>query len=395
MDAPSPTTLFASAGVPRRLLAALVASAVCLLYAAPSSQGDLQGSLSSRQAAAGQLRASIAAETQRIQATTGGVQRAEARLAALQARAGAREAELAAVQRNLVAARNRLTRLENRLHTAATALKANLVASYEGATPDVVSVVLDAHGFADLLDRIDFLRRVSIHDADIFAGARTARTAVLGQAVRLEGLQARDQALANEVLAARDSAAAVQGALLSHQASLVAGRAGDQAALGRLKGQISALGARIARARAQAFATPVSPGSSIPISAGGLAQPPSGAPAAVAQVMAAGNAIAGLPYLYGGGHASFQAQAYDCSGSVSYALAAAGLVSSPLDSTGFESWGDPGPGRWITVYANAGHAFMVAAGWRFDTVALASDGTRWTQTMTDTSGFVARHPRGL
>jgi hypothetical protein len=111
--------------------------------------------------------------------------------------------------------------------------------------------------------------------------------------------------------------------------------------------------------------------------------------------MAAGNAIATLPYIWGGGHGSFQASGYDCSGSVSYALAAAGLLSSPLDSTGFESWGDPGPGQWITVYANAGHAFMVVAGWRFDTVALASGGTRWSQAMADTSGFVVRHPPGL
>jgi hypothetical protein len=115
----------------------------------------------------------------------------------------------------------------------------------------------------------------------------------------------------------------------------------------------------------------------------------------VAQVIAAGNAIATLPYIWGGGHGSFQASGYDCSGSVSYALAAAGLLSSPLDSTGFESWGDPGPGRWITVYANAGHAFMVVAGWRFDTVALAETGTRWSQTMASTAGFVARHPPGL
>jgi hypothetical protein len=111
--------------------------------------------------------------------------------------------------------------------------------------------------------------------------------------------------------------------------------------------------------------------------------------------MAAGNAIATLPYLYGGGHGSFHADAYDCSGSVSYALAAAGLVSSPLDSTQFESWGEPGQGRWITVYANAGHAFMVVAGWRFDTGALASGGTRWTRTPGSTAGFVARHPAGL
>ena len=126
-----------------------------------------------------------------------------------------------------------------------------------------------------------------------------------------------------------------------------------------------------------------------------MVQPPPGAPAAVAQVIAAGNAIATLPYIWGGGHGSFHASGYDCSGSVSYALAAAGLLSSPLDSTGFESWGEPGPGKWITVYANAGHAFMVVAGWRFDTVALAEGGTRWSQSMARTAGFVARHPAGL
>jgi len=128
---------------------------------------------------------------------------------------------------------------------------------------------------------------------------------------------------------------------------------------------------------------------------GGTAQAPAGAPNAVRLVIAAGNAIAGLPYSYGGGHGSFQASAYDCSGSISYALAAAGLVSSPMASGPFMSWGDPGPGRWITVYANAGHAFMVVAGWRFDTSALGAGGTRWTRSMRPTGGFVARHPPGL
>jgi hypothetical protein len=111
--------------------------------------------------------------------------------------------------------------------------------------------------------------------------------------------------------------------------------------------------------------------------------------------MAAGNAIAGLPYLYGGGHAGFKDSAYDCSGSVSYALAAAGLVSSPLASGGFMTWGEPGPGQWITVYANAGHAFMIVAGWRFDTSALSGGGTRWSRDTRSVAGFVARHPPGL
>ena len=79
---------------------------------------------------------------------------------------------------------------------------------------------------------------------------------------------------------------------------------------------------------------------------------------------------------------------------MSYALAAAGLVTSPMASGPFMSWGDPGPGQWITVYANAGHAFMIVAGWRFDTSNLGS-GTRWTQSSRGTAGFVARHPPGL
>src|ERR1019366_5277385 len=115
----------------------------------------------------------------------------------------------------------------------------------------------------------------------------------------------------------------------------------------------------------------------------------------VARVISAGDEIATRPYVWGGGHGSFQSAGYDCSGSVSYALHGAGLLSSPEDSTGLESFGEPGPGRDITIYANAGHAFMVVDGRRFDTVALAETGSRWSDSMTSTAGFIARHPAGL
>ena len=105
--------------------------------------------------------------------------------------------------------------------------------------------------------------------------------------------------------------------------------------------------------------------------------------------------IATTPYVWGGGHGSLDASGYDCSGSISYALAAGGLLSSPLDSTGFMSWGEAGPGRRITVYANAGHAFMIVDGRRYDTSALSGGGTRWTSEGRSTAGFVARHPPGL
>lgn len=127
----------------------------------------------------------------------------------------------------------------------------------------------------------------------------------------------------------------------------------------------------------------------------GLAVAPFDAPSAVQQVIEAGDKIAKLPYRYGGGHATFVDTAYDCSGSLSYALAAAGLVGSTMDSTGFSRWGDAGPGRWITIYANAGHAWMTVAGVRFDTSGHGVGGSRWTGASRSTAGFVQRHPPGL
>jgi peptidoglycan hydrolase-like protein with peptidoglycan-binding domain len=120
----------------------------------------------------------------------------------------------------------------------------------------------------------------------------------------------------------------------------------------------------------------------------------SGAAAIVARAVAAGNRIATLPYRYGGGHGSFNDSGYDCSGSVSYVLHGAGLLSSPLDSTGLESYGAPGPGRHITIYANSGHAFMTIDGRRFDT-GYGGNGNRWASGSRPTAGYVVRHPPGL
>ena len=112
-------------------------------------------------------------------------------------------------------------------------------------------------------------------------------------------------------------------------------------------------------------------------------------------VIRAGNRIATTPYVYGGGHGSFTSSGYDCSGSLSYALHGGGLLRSPLDSTGFMSYGRPGPGRHITIYANAGHAYMVIKGRRYDTSARSETGTRWSNEMRSSAGYVARHPAGF
>jgi peptidoglycan hydrolase-like protein with peptidoglycan-binding domain len=126
---------------------------------------------------------------------------------------------------------------------------------------------------------------------------------------------------------------------------------------------------------------------------GGAAR--SGPPAAVLRAVAAANRIAGFPYRYGGGHRSFHDSAYDCSGSVSYVLHATGRLGRPRDSGELMSWGRPGPGRWITIYANAGHAFMVIEGRRYDTTGRWDTGSRWQHTDRSSSGYVARHPAGL
>jgi hypothetical protein len=116
---------------------------------------------------------------------------------------------------------------------------------------------------------------------------------------------------------------------------------------------------------------------------------------AVWKIITSGNRIAGKPYKYGGGHGRYFDSGYDCSGSVSFALHFAGLLRTPLDSTGFMSYGLPGRGRHVTIYANAGHAYMVVDGRRFDTSAISETGTRWTSTHRSSAGYVARHPRGL
>ena len=120
-----------------------------------------------------------------------------------------------------------------------------------------------------------------------------------------------------------------------------------------------------------------------------------GAEGIVARVIAAADEIATTPYVYGGGHGSFQSAGYDCSGSVSYALHGGGLLASPEDSTGLESYGEAGPGKYITIYANAEHAWMTIDGRRFDTVAQQETGTRWSDSMASTGGYVVRHPAGL
>jgi cell wall-associated NlpC family hydrolase len=149
-----------------------------------------------------------------------------------------------------------------------------------------------------------------------------------------------------------------------------------------------------ARAAQQRVLTPVAGGFSV--GGNGTIPIPPSVPEAVQRVIAGGNAIADFPYIWGGGHASFIANGYDCSGSVSYALAAGGLLNAPLVSGDLANWGEPGPGHWITIYANAGHTFMDVDGIWFDTAGRSGPyASRWLVSTPPLEGYAVRHPPGL
>jgi cell wall-associated NlpC family hydrolase len=377
--------------LPFRRLALLCALALCaaaaatILVTAGPAGADLSSRIQSKANRAEQLRSVVAAESAKIRASSGGLAAAQRRLRAVQADVSVQQAKLQRIESALVTARDRLTRLVSRQRRATDALRANLQTAYRNPPPDIVSVVIEAKGFAELLEEASFLKRIAHQNATIMDVARRTRATVTKQANALATMQARSLKVATALEARRDRVQALETALLREQQRRLAGRDAKRGELRAIAEQLGALRKKLARsARAGIRTAP-----------GGFAQAPAGAPAAVALVIAAGNAIAGLPYLYGGGHAGFKDSAYDCSGSVSYALAAAGLVSSPMASGPFMSWGEAGPGRWITVYANAGHAYMVVAGWRFDTSALSQGGTRWSRALRSNAGFVARHPPGL
>jgi cell wall-associated NlpC family hydrolase len=148
------------------------------------------------------------------------------------------------------------------------------------------------------------------------------------------------------------------------------------------------------RAARHSVLTPVAGGFSV--GGNGAIPIPQSIPEAVQRVIAGGNAIADFPYIWGGGHGSFIDKGYDCSGSVSYALAAGGLLSAPLVSGDLASWGAPGPGHWITIYANAGHTFMEVDGMWFDTAGRSGPyASRWLVSTPQLEGYAARHPPGL
>ncbi|MDA0164491.1 hypothetical protein OM076_29745 [Solirubrobacter ginsenosidimutans] len=347
----------------------------------------------SLRSAAARLKNAVAQEEARIANTREGLADAERRLSVLDARAVKRRQQLSDTQNKLVDTRVRLTRLERKQATAEKLLAANLRSSYMDGQPSFATVVLNANGFSDLIDRFEFLRRISRRNASVLADTRDARIKVKGMTNDLAALRTTYSQLARAADEDVNRADAIRTALLNREQDQLRKRDGTAAKLASVRGKIAAIQRRQAAAarRAAAAATAASQAPTISHTTGSGG---GGGGDVVGRVVAAANQIATTPYVWGGGHGGASG-GYDCSGSISYALAAGGLLNGSLTSGGFMSWGDPGPGRRITVYANGGHAFMVVDGRRYDTSALSGGGTRWTSEMRSTAGFVARHPPGF
>jgi septal ring factor EnvC (AmiA/AmiB activator) len=321
------------------------------------------------------------------------------------------EAELAEVQAELDRAtaalekeEEHLARVRERLGRALGILRDRLVAIYETGSPDPVDAILESEDWSEMEAQTEYLSRIQSYDDAVVGRVKELRDQVTDAVERLDEQRA-------EIEAARDTVAAKEREVTARRQEaaerfheLKAAQVERQQALDALQSRESALSDNLSSLSEQVASeggdategtmpAPLNPGQEAELISESEASAPANAPQAVKEVIAAANAIADLPYLWGGGHGSFESSGYDCSGALSYALHGGGMLDSPLDSTGLTTWGEPGPGRWITVYGNSGHAWMVVAGLAFDTSGGA--GPRWHDPWPNSpEGFVARHPAG-
>lgn len=392
------------------LLAALCGLAAALQGSAPAETPreeleQTRGELEDVRASQSSLAETISERNRVIDAMIGEVSELRQRQAAVAAELAAKQEQLQRATAELRGEREHLERVRAQLRRALGVLANRLVAIYEAGTPDVVNAILESEDLAEMEAQTEYLSRIQSYDDAVVERVKTLRAEVEAAVERLAGVresaeESRDAvaAMQREAAAARRQAEARFGELKAAQAerraaleALESREAALSSNLASISEQIASEGGPVATGEAPA---PLTPGQTAELISESEAAAPASAPEAVKAVIAAANAIAHTPYLWGGGHGSFESSGYDCSGALSYALHGGGLLESPLDSTGLTTWGEPGPGKWITVYGNAGHAWMMVAGIAFDTSGGA--GPRWhSPPVSSTEGFIARHPPGL
>ena len=299
-----------------------------------------------------------------------------------------KQAELDRATDQLNAEKAELARVRARLQKAVGALETLLINMYKANDPDLTAVVMQSASWSDLLTRSEYIDHIHDYDDAVVGRVRGLRNEIAALVARLKATQARIKA-ARDTVAAKEQQIEAQHAQISQrQSDLSAARSARQGALDALLHKERQIQTDLSNIPA--------PAGHATIDSSGDAIPPANAPLAVRGAIEAANQIDDLPYVWGGGHGSFTSSGYDCSGAVSFMLHGGGFLDSPLDSTGFEVWGESGGGNWITVFANSGHAWAYVAGLRWDTGGPGGgNGPRWSTVMRDdASSFVARHPAG-
>jgi peptidoglycan hydrolase CwlO-like protein len=300
----------------------------------------------------------------------------------------AKQAELDRTTAELNAQKAELARVRAKLQEAVGALEQLLVDMYKSNDPDLTAVLVESASWSDLLTRTEYIEHIQDYDNEVVSRVRGLRDQITALVNQLQATHDRIEA-ARDAIAAKERQISAQHAQIAEQQSeLAAARNARQGVLNELLRKERQIQADLSEIPA--------PAGHATIDSDGDAIPPANAPLAVRGAIEAANQINHLPYVWGGGHGSFTASGYDCSGAVSYMLHGGGLISSPLDSTGFMVYGESGGGNWITVFANSGHAWAYVAGLRWDTGGPGGgSGPRWSTVMRDdASSFVARHPSG-
>jgi peptidoglycan hydrolase CwlO-like protein len=392
-------------------LALLVLASLCALFTitggalAETLQEEFdqkQAELSQVEAKKGDLAASIAEQNRQVNDLIAQVAEVAARAEAVEARLAAKQAQLDRARAELARERRHLEVVRARLRRALGVLREELVRIYEAGSPDTLAVILNSASWSDVVAQSEYLHAYQNHFDSVIERVKTLRDQIRRAVIRLRAARDRLTEARDAIAAHKREIDRTRAELGERHTELVAMRAARQRQLDELVGRQEALENNLAAISDQLYTgssgptpsvpAPLAPGDQAQLLPDGNAAAPASAPAAVKAVIAAANQINETPYVWGGGHGSWESSGYDCSGAVSYALHGGGLIDAPLDSTGLTTWGSAGAGRWITVYAHSGHAYAVIAGLRWDTSGGA--GPRWHSDMGSASGFIARHPDG-
>lgn len=360
----------------------------------------------------------IAASNSQINALIAKVSDARQQEEAAAAELAAKEKELDAAKNDLADGRDHLQEVRAQLKRAVHELEGIVVGLYKSDDPSVLDALMQSDNWEDASVDAEYLDRIHDYQADTVQRVTDLRADAADTVDRLAAAKTRIQDARDEIADRQQQLADVRASLESQEADLSAARAARRQTLSRLAGREGNLQQSITKAQqrqaavppplpdssdsSQVSAPPVSApppsGSTATLNSDGSATAPADAPAQVVAAIAAANAIRDAPYVWGGGHGSFDSSGYDCSGAVSYALHGGGFLDSPLDSTGLSYWGEEGAGSWITVYANSGHVWMMIAGLRWDTSDTGGDGPSWSASASSwESGesWAVRHPAGF